>query len=83
MKQILIDIFPNPNNGSFQISFDADLTLERVSIFNINGQLVREITNAMESKGLHIQATGLPSGTYFIYAQFQQGVYRQKMVISK
>lgn len=78
-----IDIFPNPNNGSFQISFDADLTLERVSIFNINGQLVKEITNTVENKGLNIHATGLPSGTYFIEAQFQQGVYRQKMVISK
>lgn len=78
-----VDLFPNPSNGKFQISFEADLTLELVHLYNIFGQLVKEITHAGQSQVLGIQAHDLPSGTYFIDAQFTEGVYRQKMVINK
>jgi Secretion system C-terminal sorting domain len=68
----LMSIYPNPFNAqatvSIQLPESADLT---VTLFNVAGQEVSELTRGVHSAGMHaftIDAFSLSSGLYFVRA---------------
>lgn len=68
VSSIQLKNFPNPFRGMTQITyFLKSKTHVRLSVIDRNGKLVRELTDQIESQGLHQiawNAGNLPSGTY-------------------
>lgn len=73
-----LTIFPNPNNGNFTIETSFRGTLRLV---NQIGQLVETLhINAITNT---VSINGLSNGVYFIIGQDDNGIIREKVVISK
>jgi len=65
LGQNTVNIYPNPNDGRFQIDLPIDQLMEfhSLSIFNTQGQLIYQAR--LEADGLIDLGTNLPSGIYF------------------
>ncbi len=76
-----LNIFPNPNNGLFTLSF-TDLNEEIVKLFiqNILGETVY-ITNTVTNRKIDLQH--LINGTYFVRIQTASENYTEKIIIAK
>jgi hypothetical protein len=83
----LFQNYPNPFNPSTNIRFDLPkMSPVRLTIFNINGQVVSELLNETREAGRHavsFDAAKLPSGLY-VYA-IEAGSFRSqhKMLLLK
>ena len=69
-----VKIFPNPNNGSFNIEMSDGKGFQEVNIYNLLGKLV--YTNSKLQK--QYQITELPKGTYMV-----EIVYSNKKITKK
>ncbi len=72
---VLHPAYPNPFNPSTNISYTlpADGNV-KVEVFNINGQLIRTLTDSRQSKGDYQyiwNAENISSGVYFVKIDFQ------------
>jgi hypothetical protein len=69
LKDMQIDIWPNPFNSGTMISFNINYsTTLSVNLYNINGQRIRELKNQYFSAGLYtfyLDASNLGNGCYF------------------
>jgi hypothetical protein len=67
---LLMRNYPNPFNGQTVITYTlARIQTVELQVFNLRGQLVREILKAPQNAGTHtvfFDARDLPSGTYFL-----------------
>jgi type IX secretion system substrate protein len=78
-----LNIYPNPNNGSFVIEPIPSLTLPQgkgtlVQVYDINGKLV--LTQTINGK-TSIDASSLNEGVYNISIQSNEGVVNKRLVI--
>lgn len=67
-------LYPNPSNGIINISLENNLQLEKVSVYNQLGQLVKTATNV-------INTIELAQGTYFIEVVTNQGKATKKIIV--
>jgi parallel beta-helix repeat protein len=79
--------YPNPFNPVTQIRFALPITSEvKLSIFNINGQLVSELINGNKEAGIHkvnFDATNFNSGMYFYTLEANGISITKKMILTK
>ncbi len=69
-------VYPNPSNGIINIALQNNLQLEKVSIYNQLGQLVKTAnTNA-------INTTELKTGTYYLEVITNTGKATKKVVVN-
>lgn len=75
-------IFPNPNNGTFQIQSrqQENLTFQKLTIFNLEGKSVFESENP-ELLQSEIKLPSLPNGMYFAQIAFRENNYSVKFLI--
>lgn len=71
-----LDVFPNPNRGSFKISSSGE-RIQNVEIYDVAGQLVMKI----QGEGNQVNIHGLSSGTYLYQARVGEGVSSGKVVV--
>ena len=76
-----VQLSPNPNNGTFQISFDITLDLEGIVIYNIYGQKISSQINILSNGVAEINVPQDRKGTFILDAQFKQGRYHQKLMV--
>jgi len=69
-----VRIYPNPVDDMLQIS--SDLSMKSVRIYNISGQMVKEVRNNFEQ----INVEELSSGMYILKVESQAGSISQKML---
>lgn len=74
-----LDIYPNPNNGNFNVRSDVDITL---NIINNLGQLV-DTLYLSENNKKEITVNNLPNGIYFITGQNNGVKVNKKIIIQK
>jgi type IX secretion system substrate protein/NHL repeat-containing protein len=80
-----VNIYPNPNNGSFVIEPSPSLTLPQgkgtlMQVYDVNGRLILSQTiNGRTS----IDASSLNEGVYNISLQSNEGVVNKRLVIVK
>ncbi len=75
-----ITIAPNPIQTHFAIeNQQADLQIETVRIFNVNGQLVQ--SKLFRNQTQQIAVNDLSAGMYLIQLQTNQGILNKKVVI--
>jgi hypothetical protein len=80
-----VRLYPNPNNGSFQVVFAENSgQTATISVMNILGESVYE-TNAINNANasLTINLNNLANGTYFVQVVNVDKVYTNKLIISK
>ena len=76
-----VTLFPNPNRGTFQFSFDATLDLNKILIYNIYGQVVSSQINFLDDESVEIVLPPNQKGTFILDASFKQGKYLQKLMV--
>ncbi|PCJ80044.1 MAG: hypothetical protein COA49_09805 [Bacteroidetes bacterium] len=76
-QKIEFDIIPNPSEGEFQLNIQEGTSLPlKVSLYNINGQLVFE--KIITTRSTNLNLTQLNPGTYYLAAL---GVKTSKVII--
>jgi len=80
-----VEVYPNPNNGSFSISFaNAESANVNVQIIDIIGQVVYNenvnVGNGINSKMIN---ANLPEGVYILKLQQEEKIYTDKITIRK
>lgn len=79
--------YPNPFNPSTEISFYlAGRSKVKLSIFNVNGQVVKELINDNLDKGVHLMkfdAGNLNSGVYYYVLETENSKLSEKMLLIK
>jgi hypothetical protein len=78
-NEILLNVYPNPNNGVFTVA--GNKTME-VTIANEFGQVVRSF-NLSEENGYEINIIDLPNGMYIVSGQNENHVLKQKIIVNQ
>ena len=79
-----IHIFPNPSTGIFSISTYTHIPLYLISIYNLNGQLIKELKPGDSQFGNEtIDLNDQASGVYFVHIQASEGSVVRKIVLSR
>jgi len=77
-----VSLFPNPNDGTFVVSFASPLARPvLVTVTNLMGEKLKEITadtNSPVQISLHV-----PPGVYFLDVTSDGGVYKTKLVVGQ
>ena len=83
----LSQAYPNPFNPVTTISFALpDETKVTLEVYNINGKLINTLYSGIKSAGNHNiewNASGLPSGVYFVKLDAGEFTQTQKLMLVK
>lgn len=86
-KSIGLTCYPNPFNPSTTISYTLKTSsLVKLSVYNGNGQIVHNITNANQTAGLYhyqFNAVNLTSGIYYLVLETADQRLCQKIMLIK
>jgi len=85
LSQNGLNIYPNPSNGKFTLTFNSEKESVNIKIVNTLGKVVFEENNVTISGNLSktIDLSKQPKGIYMLYADDNQKVIIQKIVIEK
>lgn len=72
---------PNPAVSEVRLSVNADVTMEVVTLFNLNGQVVATYNN-VNASSLLINRNGLANGVYLAKVTTEGGVSTQKVIFN-
>ena len=82
-----VSIIPNPNNGSFAISFDNFKSSSvKIDIFDSNGKFILNLENRYISNGIYnerFEDINLNSGVYFIKVSIDDKSFSNKFIVKK
>lgn len=75
----LTNVYPNPSTGQYQVSIDASLTIEKIRVYDVLGNiiLVQEDANA---KAAYINIENVTSGVYFLEISTNEGKAVKKLI---
>jgi titin len=85
-KEIVFNVYPNPNSGEFKVQFQGNSQSRVLSIQMINmaGQVVyQKQINALGAYEESINLSNLTSGLYLIHIQTNQGEWRKQVSVVK
>lgn len=71
-------VYPNPTKGEVNID---NVTLEKASVYNLLGQLVKTFELNSADSNHTINLNGLPQGVYYIYLINQDAASAKKVII--
>lgn len=70
-------MYPNPAKEKVNLSWDANLDVNSISVFSISGQQVQEVP----VNGASAEIAGLPSGAYLVRVQSAQASKTLRLII--
>jgi len=76
-EKSFLSIYPNPNNGIFNIALPTVQDEVQVTIYNLSGQQIKNLT--LKDKGI-IDISKQPNGIYFVKVIHQHQVITQKII---
>ena len=86
IEPLNVRIWPNPNNGNFEISIEGEAlgSVQTLKITNLLGQTVyeEELNCSSTSCIKSIDLKGIPAGTYFLNLESNQKSFKTKILIS-
>ena len=85
IKHNTLSIFPNPNNGTFNISSSLPIDITEITIFDINGRVVHKTTRNKNSGILNenIAVSNLESGVYLVQIAGNSTKFIRRIIINK
>ncbi len=79
-----MSLYPNPAKTELHIDFNAALKSSgKISLYTLQGQLVRKQSVAAGEKGTLILLDGLASDLYILELEVEEGHFYQKVLIAK
>lgn len=77
-----VEVGPNPTDGKFKVFFfDKYNKLDKITVSNAVGQLVKEITvTDQEQLNYNIDITNTPNGLYVVQLHFDEGIVYRKVL---
>lgn len=79
-----LQIVPVPNNGQFKIIVPENYGIVyKINVFNMQGGILKTITNSQDLSELNIDAQELKSGIYFIDVVTEEKTERSKIIVNK
>jgi len=82
LKNSKIKIYPNPSNSQIKIE-NLNNAFTKISIWNINGQLVFEKNIEESDSSLELDIKDIANGLYFLHFSNGQKLIVEKIVIQK
>lgn len=79
-----IKLFPNPNNGSFEIEFETlDAGVMSLNLTNLLGQKVHEqaVNHAVGNNAISVNQTKLAKGVYMLNLVYEGKNYTSRLII--
>lgn len=78
-----IQVYPNPSNGTFNVSLNGFEGRVELQVLNAQGQIVRDqqMNNGINSE-LTVNLTGYPRGVYFVKVIAGQNTFTQKVLVN-
>jgi hypothetical protein len=76
-----ISLFPNPNNGTFELDFPHG-EISQVQVFDVSGKLIWEKIEAVENS-VTIYLQNIANGIYFLKGKTAEGVFYKKIVVGE
>jgi hypothetical protein len=73
-----VNIYPNPTTGQININ---NIILEKATVYNTLGQLVKTFTLDSSNTNNTINLSGLPKGVYYIYLINQDAASAKKVIV--
>lgn len=61
-----VSIAPNPSNGVFTISKNSQTSVSKVTVFDINGKVVKVIDSELDLEAIQIDLSKFSKGVYFM-----------------
>ena len=85
--RLKVNIFPNPTSGFTNLAFNVSESDSIIlSLYNLNGQLLKSIDQGQEKKGTYsyqIDLSTFPSGVYVLTLQTNKRKCAQKIIKSE
>ncbi|PCI99852.1 MAG: hypothetical protein COB15_03445 [Flavobacteriales bacterium] len=73
-ENINLKLYPNP--ASTELTINTELAIQKISIFDVSGKIIRSLTPATNT----INISDLKNGTYFIEVKGKEKILTQKFV---
>lgn len=67
-EELINGIYPNPNNGKFNVNFSKSIPPSKLLIFNANGKTVSQ--QKISGSKNQVDISHLPDGIYFISLEY-------------
>jgi hypothetical protein len=74
-----LTVYPNPSNE--KVSFQAELPISDVVIYNITGHVVAEMRNPLFTKNVRIDTHQIPQGVYTVKLIYKNGAQTSRKII--
>jgi len=75
-----IKVYPNPASDVINIEINDDININKITLTNMLGELIKEITHPVESK-LLINTGDYSNGVYFLKIETKEGLVVKKLSI--
>lgn len=75
-----VQVYPNPTNSN-EIEIATEEKITKLSLVNINGQIVKEIVNPIFYQNT-IKLNNLPQGFYFLQINAEKGSLTKKIIVN-
>jgi len=76
-----ISIFPNPNNGTFTLTYTGNESLNELTVIDVTGKLVKKISLTNFNASREVQLSSIGSGIYFLNISTLNTEVTKKIII--
>jgi hypothetical protein len=74
-----LTVYPNPSNE--KVSFQSELAISDIVIYNITGQVIAEMKNPIMTKNVRIDTHQIPQGVYNVKLIYKNGAQASRKII--
>ena len=78
-----IKIYPNPNNGRFNVELENGTSVKSIKVYSIIGSLIKEISVNTNTKNIDVDMNDVNEGIYLVKIEGPSGSITQKINIVK
>jgi hypothetical protein len=85
MRDLSVQVFPNPSNGNFTVMFREELNTElSVSVVNMVGQVVEtQVVNPSATRSTTFDLSDQAAGVYFVRVDGNEGSVVKKIMVTR
>ncbi len=75
-----VALYPNPSNGSFDITLSNNNLIDEVFVYDVTGRIVFKQSNILE-EAIHVDVSNSNAGVYNVIVKSDGDVYNSKIVV--